>query len=58
MLHFALAVFFFLEFNCHFFIGNEGRVAFPVFRACGGLLLWHWCWGISGKKTIVASPFL
>jgi len=21
--------------------------AFPVFRACGGMLLIHWCWGIS-----------
>ena len=24
-----------------------GRSAFPVFRACGGLLIWHWCWGAS-----------
>jgi len=24
-----------------------GRTAFPVFRACGGLLLLHWCWGFS-----------
>jgi len=24
-----------------------GRTAFPVFRACGGLLLVHWFWGIS-----------
>ena len=24
-----------------------GRSAFPVFRAAGGLLLWHWCWGVS-----------
>jgi hypothetical protein len=24
-----------------------GRTAFPVFRACGGLLVWHWCWGLS-----------
>eukprot|EP00546_Thalassionema_frauenfeldii_P015736 CAMPEP_0178913190 /NCGR_PEP_ID=MMETSP0786-20121207/10702_1 /TAXON_ID=186022 /ORGANISM="Thalassionema frauenfeldii, Strain CCMP 1798" /LENGTH=815 /DNA_ID=CAMNT_0020585899 /DNA_START=80 /DNA_END=2527 /DNA_ORIENTATION=+ len=24
-----------------------GRDAFPVFRACGGLLLLHWFWGIS-----------
>jgi len=23
-----------------------GRTAFPVFRACGGLLLVHWFWGI------------
>ena len=22
-------------------------MAFPVFRACGGLLLVHWCWGLS-----------
>ena len=26
---------------------SKGRAAFPVFRACGGLLLWHWCWGLS-----------
>ncbi|GMH72957.1 hypothetical protein TrST_g2521 [Triparma strigata] len=24
-----------------------GTVAFPVFRACGGVLLVHWCWGLS-----------
>lgn len=24
-----------------------GRTAFPVFRACGGLVLLHWFWGIS-----------
>jgi hypothetical protein len=24
-----------------------GRTAFPVFRACGGLLLVHWFWGFS-----------
>lgn len=24
-----------------------GRTAFPVFRACGGLLLVHWFWGVS-----------
>ena len=24
-----------------------GRTAFPVFRACGGLLIWHWFWGLS-----------
>lgn len=24
-----------------------GRTAFPVFRACGGLVLLHWLWGIS-----------
>jgi len=24
-----------------------GRLAFPVFRGCGGLLLLHWFWGIS-----------
>jgi hypothetical protein len=24
-----------------------GRTAFPVFRACGGLLLVHWFWGMS-----------
>jgi len=24
-----------------------GRTAFPVFRACGGLLLLHWFWGVS-----------
>ena len=24
-----------------------GRTAFPVFRACGGLVLLHWCWGVS-----------
>lgn len=24
-----------------------GRTAFPVFRAVGGLLVVHWCWGIS-----------
>ena len=24
-----------------------GTAAFPVFRACGGLLLIHWCWGVS-----------
>jgi len=24
-----------------------GRTAFPVFRACGGLLLIHWFWGLS-----------
>jgi len=24
-----------------------GRAAFPVFRGCGGLLLLHWCWGVS-----------
>ena len=24
-----------------------GRAAFPVFRACGGLVLLHWFWGIS-----------
>lgn len=24
-----------------------GRTAFPVFRACGGLLLLHWFWGAS-----------
>jgi len=24
-----------------------GRLAFPVFRGCGGLLLLHWYWGIS-----------
>ena len=24
-----------------------GRAAFPVFRACGGLLLWQWFWGCS-----------
>ena len=24
-----------------------GRTAFPVFRACGGLLMLHWCWGVS-----------
>ena len=23
-----------------------GRSAFPVFRACFGLLAWHWFWGI------------
>ena len=30
--------------------GNEtigATPAFPVFRACGGMLLIHWCWGIS-----------
>lgn len=29
----------------HISIG--GRTAFPVFRACGGLLLVHWFWGFS-----------
>lgn len=24
-----------------------GRSAFPVFRACFGLLSWHWFWGMS-----------
>jgi EXS family/SPX domain len=24
-----------------------GRTAFPVFRACGGLLMLQWCWGVS-----------
>lgn len=24
-----------------------GRTAFPVFRACGGLVLLHWFWGFS-----------
>jgi xenotropic and polytropic retrovirus receptor 1 len=24
-----------------------GRIAFPVFRGCGGLLLLHWFWGVS-----------
>ena len=24
-----------------------GRSAFPVFRACFGLLAWHWFWGMS-----------
>ena len=24
-----------------------GRTAFPVFRACGGLLVLQWCWGCS-----------
>ena len=24
-----------------------GRTAFPVFRACGGLLILQWCWGCS-----------
>ena len=24
-----------------------GRSAFPVFRACFGLLAWHWFWGFS-----------
>jgi xenotropic and polytropic retrovirus receptor 1 len=24
-----------------------GRVAFPVFRGCGGLLMLHWFWGVS-----------
>lgn len=24
-----------------------GRTAFPVFRACGGLLMLQWCWGFS-----------
>lgn len=24
-----------------------GRLAFPVFRACFGLLAWHWFWGLS-----------
>jgi EXS family/SPX domain len=24
-----------------------GRTAFPVFRSCGGLLMLHWCWGVS-----------
>lgn len=24
-----------------------GRSAFPVFRACFGLLTWHWFWGMS-----------
>lgn len=24
-----------------------GRSAFPVFRGIGGLLTWHWCWGVS-----------
>ena len=28
--------------------------AFPVFRACGGMLLLHWCWGIS---TLVWTRF-
>ena len=28
--------------------------AFPVFRACGGLLLLNWCWGVS---TFVWSRF-
>mmetsp|Transcript_22017 Transcript_22017/g.45866 ORF Transcript_22017/g.45866 Transcript_22017/m.45866 type:complete len:920 (-) Transcript_22017:91-2850(-) len=30
--------------------GNKtigATAAFPVFRACGGMLLIHWCWGIS-----------
>jgi hypothetical protein len=38
-------------------IFNKGRVAFPVFRACGGLLLWHWCWGISGEQTGSACEY-
>jgi len=28
-------------------ISIGGRTAFPVFRACGGLLLVHWFWGFS-----------
>lgn len=24
-----------------------GRIAFPVFRGCGGLLMLHWFWGVS-----------
>ncbi len=24
-----------------------GRTAFPIFRACGGLLMQQWCWGVS-----------
>ena len=24
-----------------------GRTAFPIFRACGGLLMLQWCWGVS-----------
>ena len=31
-----------------------GTPAFPVFRACGGLLVIHWCWGIS---TLVWNRF-
>jgi len=31
--------------NGHSTIG--GRNAFPVFRACGGLLMLHWFWGLS-----------
>ena len=39
-----------LCFDCLWNLFSEGQVtlggrsAFPVFRACGGLLLWHWCW--------------
>ena len=28
-------------------ISIGGRSAFPVFRACFGLICWHWFWGIS-----------
>ena len=24
-----------------------GRTAFPIYRACGGLLMLQWCWGVS-----------
>lgn len=39
-----------LCFDCLWNLFSEGQVtlggrsAFPVFRFCGGLLIWHWCW--------------
>jgi len=40
------------SYTSSFTIG--GTPAFPVFRACGGLLIIHWCWGLS---TLVWNRF-
>jgi len=42
-----------LAFDCLWSLWTQGiatlagRSAFPVFRGCFGLLVWHWCWGVS-----------